>query len=115
MKKLLLFCSISFSISFSFSQEICGNGIDDDGDLLIDLNDPDCACSGFGGGSTTVTSLIPNPSFESNTCCPSSVSQLYCADNWVQASNATSDYFNLSRDEYQNTAMNSCAQNSRTQ
>src|SRR5690606_20226343 len=42
-----------------------------------------------------VTSLIPNPSFEDNSCCPSGVSQLNCADFWQQASNATSDYFNL--------------------
>ena len=79
----------------AYTQEICDNGVDDDADGLIDMNDPDCACAGFGGGSQQVTSLIPNPSFEDHTCCPNSVSDLHCAVSWVQASNATSDYFNL--------------------
>jgi gliding motility-associated-like protein len=95
MKKLLTLFLAFMAISFSYAQEICDNGIDDDADGLIDMNDPDCACNGLStGGSTSVTSLIPNPSFENNTCCPSSVSQLNCAVSWIQASNATSDYFN---------------------
>jgi gliding motility-associated-like protein len=78
-----------------YAQEICDNGIDDDLDGDIDLLDDECTCLGLGLGSTTVTSLIPNPSFEDMTCCPAFVSQLNCADFWIQASNATSDYFNL--------------------
>lgn len=95
MKKVFVLSVFLLSISAVFSQEICDNAIDDDADGLIDMNDPDCACSGVGTTGTAVTSLIPNPSFEQNSCCPSSFSQLYCADNWIQASNATSDYFNL--------------------
>jgi hypothetical protein len=39
-------------------QEICTNGVDDDNDGLIDLNDSeDCVCTAV----TNVTSLIPNP------------------------------------------------------
>ena len=53
---LLVFCTLALS------QEICDNGIDDDGDGLIDLNDPDCECNGF-GTPQTIPSLIPNPSF----------------------------------------------------
>lgn len=68
-------------------EEICDNGLDDDGDGLIDLNDPDCACS-----SVEPISLIPNPSFEERSCCPRSNSQLHCADTWIQASEATTDY-----------------------
>ena len=83
--------------SVSFSQEICDNGIDDDADGLIDLNDTaDCKCD-FKGDTTLaggVASLIPNPSFEARTCCPTTFSQLNCANNWVQASFATSDYMN---------------------
>ncbi len=94
MKKLLTLLIFTLSISVIYGQEICDNGIDDDADGLIDLNDSDCDCNGLGGVPQTVTSLIPNPSFEDNSCCPSSVSQLYCADGWVQASNPTSDYFN---------------------
>lgn len=84
---LLVFCTLALS------QEICDNGIDDDGDGLIDLNDPDCECNGF-GTPQTIPSLIPNPSFEDMNCCPSSFSQLHCADTWIQATTATSDYFN---------------------
>src|SRR5680860_184376 len=75
------------------AQEICDNGIDDNGNGLIDLNDPECDCNGF-GASQTIPSLIPNPSFEDHSCCPSSYSQLNCADTWIQATDATSDYFN---------------------
>ena len=40
------------------------------------------------------SNVIPNPSFEQMNCCPSSFSQMSCASGWIQASNATSDYFN---------------------
>lgn len=68
--------------------EICDNAIDDDGDGLIDLNDPDCDCQ------STPISHIPNPSFEKTNCCPSGNSQLDCAETWIQASEATTDYYN---------------------
>lgn len=69
--------------------EICDNGKDDDGDGLIDLNDPDCDCPIFGPES-----LIPNPSFEEKNCCPQGVSELNCAKTWIQASEPTTDYLN---------------------
>ena len=82
-----------------FSQEICDNGIDDDADGLIDLNDTtDCHCSEQ-AGLTIIPSLIPNPSFEAHSCCPTTygVGQtndgLGCADDWDQIGGATSDYF----------------------
>jgi gliding motility-associated-like protein len=79
-------------LSFYFGQpqsidEICDNAIDDDGDGLIDLNDPDCDCPIFGPKS-----LIPNPSFEEKSCCPQAVSELSCAKTWIQASEPTTDY-----------------------
>lgn len=86
------FFTILFIIStaIAFSQEICDNGIDDDGDGLIDLNDvDDCECE-----LVFIESLIPNPSFEEHSCCPNDLSQLDCADTWIQAGVATSDYFN---------------------
>jgi len=46
--------------------------------------------------TTNISSLIPNPSFETNTGCPSTTSQLYLATSWNQASSATTDYFNCS-------------------
>ena len=77
-----------------FSQEICNNGIDDDGDGKIDLNDSDCICNTSG-----ITSIIPNHSFEEHTGCPTTFStpgddQLGLAMPWIQATNATSDYHN---------------------
>lgn len=67
--------------------EICDNAIDDDEDGLTDLNDPDCDCP-----KLIPTSLIPNPSFEEMNCCPFDRSQLGCASDWIQASEATTDY-----------------------
>ncbi|MEM9525673.1 MAG: T9SS type B sorting domain-containing protein, partial [Bacteroidota bacterium] len=66
--------------------EDCANALDDDGDGLVDLNDPDCTCS-----LIEPVSLIPNPSFEELNCCPSTRSQLNCAESWVQASEPTTD------------------------
>lgn len=68
-------------------EEICDNAKDDDGDGLIDLNDPDCKCP-----EVKPISLIPNPSFENMDCCPQNRSQLECAETWIQASEATTDY-----------------------
>ncbi|KAA3631883.1 MAG: hypothetical protein DWQ02_15640, partial [Bacteroidetes bacterium] len=68
-------------------QEICDNAIDDDGDGLVDLNDDDCLCDAL-----WPSSLIPNPSFEERSCCPTENAQLYCANNWIQASSPTTDY-----------------------
>ena len=67
--------------------EICENAIDDDGDGLIDLQDPDCECPVL-----EPISRIPNPSFEERTCCPNSRSSLHCAETWIQASGPTTDY-----------------------
>lgn len=92
MRVLLLGLFSVLLPAWLYGQEICDNGIDDDADGLIDLNDPDCKCSGI---LTGVTSLIPNPSFEDTLCCPSTFSQLDCAVGWIQASTPTTDYFNL--------------------
>ena len=73
--------------SMALGGEICDNAVDDDGDGLVDLNDPECDCPVL-----EPTSLIPNPSFEDMNCCPSSRSQLACADTWIQASVPTTDY-----------------------
>ena len=83
---LILLMSLSI-----YGQEICNNAIDDDGDGLIDLNDEeDCICP-----STIPSGLIPNPSFEDMLCCPTQKEELACADSWIQASAATSDYLHL--------------------
>jgi gliding motility-associated-like protein len=93
--------SLKFLCAFAFlmiacggivsAQEICTNGIDDDNDGLIDLNDSeDCACT---SSVSNVTSLIPNPSFELYDCLPITFAELSCAETWEQATPATSDYF----------------------
>jgi hypothetical protein len=67
--------------------EICDNAIDDDGDGLIDLNDPDCSCA------DDITQLfIANPSFEELDCCPSNGAAVHCASGWVQASDRSTDF-----------------------
>lgn len=88
MKNLLialaLFCGVLLN-----AQEICNNGIDDDGDGLVDINDPDCLCN-----TTPIPSIIPNASFENYESCPTSYSQLDLCTGWTQPTNATTDYYN---------------------
>jgi len=93
-KKLLLSTLFLLSISMVSGQEDCTNGLDDDLDGLIDLNDfVDCACM-QSGSIGTVTSLIPNPSFETFGLCPSVPNQITEATGWEQMTNAGPDYFN---------------------
>ncbi|WP_439553848.1 T9SS type B sorting domain-containing protein [Flavobacterium macrobrachii] len=87
MKYKLLPFFLFFSLIL-FSQENCTNGIDDDGDGLIDLNDQECLCN-----NSSITSIIPNPSFEVKTNCPTTHTQLELATPWIQATTATSDFF----------------------
>ena len=96
MKIASIFTILAFSFLFGWIPpgppgealvEICDNAIDDDGDGLIDLNDSDCNCP-----EVEPISLIPNPSFEDQECCPSNRSQMNCATTWIQASAPTTDY-----------------------
>lgn len=86
--KLLLLLFLFFS-SLCQAQEICTNGIDDDADGKIDLNDSDCICN-----TVPIESIIPNPSFEDHSSCPSNFSELNLATPWIQATTATTDYYN---------------------
>ena len=91
--KFLLSIFFLFFISFLPSQEICNNGIDDDADGLIDLQDTlDCSTCLEAIADTSFTSLVPNPSFENRTCCPSGPAQTNCVNNWMAASYGTPDY-----------------------
>lgn len=82
----MLFCFVGSMIG----QELCANGVDDDGDGAIDLNDSDCACEGI-VTSIPGVNVVPNGSFQDFECCPESFSQLYCSDGWGSANNATPD------------------------
>ncbi|MCF8237145.1 MAG: PKD domain-containing protein [Saprospiraceae bacterium] len=84
---LMLFIGLG---NCAFAQEICTNGIDDDGDGLIDLQDPDCICNGIHPWEPS--DLIVNPSFDEKTCCPPTFSQMDCLSDWQQGTTATSDY-----------------------
>jgi len=82
-----------FISSLAISQEICNNGIDDDNNGLIDLNDTvSCSCN---SEASQVFSLIPNPSFEEYILCPYSFSQIQLLNgNWVNGTDGTADYLN---------------------
>ena len=88
-ERILIFVFLLFA-AFAQGQEICNNGIDDNGNGLIDLNDTTASCTCV----PQAPSLIPNPSFELKNCCPSTFGQMSCSQGWIQASNATSDYMN---------------------
>ena len=67
MKKLgLLWFVCLVSITLAFGQEVCNNGIDDDGDGFIDCYDGDCAnnaaCAGSFLGHNIACQAIPPPS-----------------------------------------------------
>ncbi len=68
-----------------FAQEICDNGIDDDGNGLIDLNDSvACPCNLL----PPPQNLITNGSFEQHSCCPGQPGQgqsnfIDCATGWT--------------------------------
>lgn len=63
--KLLFLLSLFLFSYCAYSQEICDNSKDDDGDGLIDLRDPDCQCHW-----KAAQNLLQNPSFESFRRCP---------------------------------------------
>lgn len=91
IKCLVILLVLNITLPAAFRQpapEICDNGLDDDHDGLIDLNDDDCHCEPL-----EQPSLIPNPSFEAQDCCPDHHSQINCATGWIQASEGTPDYY----------------------
>ena len=66
LRNLILIFGLFFSVNIGFGQEDCTNGIDDDGDGLIDCLDPDCigdpdACPAFAfPGSCLPIGYIPD-------------------------------------------------------
>tara|TARA_B110000037_G_scaffold93295_1_gene109853 strand:- start:31062 stop:32021 length:960 start_codon:yes stop_codon:yes gene_type:complete len=73
MRKIA-FIELFFYVGCIFGQEVCDNAIDDDGDGLIDLNDPHCDCEDFIGAG----GLVPNHSFEETICCE----EFDCYEEW---------------------------------
>lgn len=77
----------------SNGQEICNNGKDDDGDSLIDINDPDCQCHFIVNGN-----LLQNASFESYAHCP--VSYLYSNESDIVNAWKFGTYININEAFY---------------
>ena len=71
----------------------CADGVDNDGDGFIDLNDDGCDCGEGTDLFEIIESYIVNESFENYSSCPTSITQLHYCDDWQQATGATSDYF----------------------
>lgn len=84
---ILSFCAGFLKSNPFFLPEICDNGVDDDGDGLIDLQDADCGCE-------QRVFEIPNGSFEERDCCPNATSQDFCIVDWEKATLSTPDYLN---------------------
>ena len=74
------------------AQEICDNGIDDDANGLVDLNDlVGCPCQ----LAPDPVNVVVNGSFEDNSCCPEGYAEFACVDGWsTYYVAATPDYFN---------------------
>ena len=96
MKWILSSIIVIFFIKICPAQEICNNGIDDDGDGLIDLNDvEDCICG------IISTDVIGD--FEEYSCCPTSYTTnlndvgIECLNDGWEAANfldGGADYYN---------------------
>lgn len=76
------------AFAFTFAQENCTNGIDDDDDGFIDLNDSDCDC-------IENENLIFNGNFELYEELPVEPNQLEKARGWIFPSNAYDIHFAL--------------------
>ncbi len=91
---LLFTLLVLFTNTNCLSQEICTNGIDDDGDGLVDLHDPDCSCH-----FQVTDNLLQNGSFEFFKNCPvnySYVSEYNIANFWqygTYTNNNEADYY----------------------
>ncbi|KAF2330031.1 T9SS type B sorting domain-containing protein [Flavobacterium nitrogenifigens] len=86
MKRILLVLFLTLSAS-CYSQENCNNGIDDDGDGKIDLNDEDCTCN-------KTASILSNSSFEEKTNCPQNYDDIPTSTYWTKGTIPSPDYLN---------------------
>jgi PKD repeat protein len=91
MRKYLLFIFLIATSALS-AQEICDNGVDDDGNGLIDLQDESCECSGL-FTEIPAENLFSNPGFEDFNCCPTNFAQIYCDESWQSLSTTSPDLY----------------------
>ncbi|MCH7535618.1 MAG: SprB repeat-containing protein, partial [Bacteroidetes bacterium] len=87
-----IFLPLAFVSSMAMGQEICDNGVDDDGDGDVDLNDIDCVC----GGEVCGGELLSNPSFEDYNICPLKTANVNddLVGYWNGIDKITPDYYN---------------------
>ena len=64
------------------------------GSAKLEVSDNNSCVGTATNNGGCVTNLLPNPSFEDYSCCPSGNSQMSCVDDWYQYTSGTSDYFN---------------------
>ena len=83
---------LTLTLQVIAEQENCENGVDDDGDGLIDAFDSDCLCLLSG----VQRNLIPNGNFEEKVGCCRSIKEDEegCMDNWVNLSGEAMIYHN---------------------
>lgn len=99
----LLITIVLFVISPALhAQEICDNGRDDDGDMLTDINDPDCQCYW-----QATKNILLNPSFETYKHClaiPDFVENVDMINDWKFGTTDLSGYpifyYNIDCPEY---------------
>ena len=92
MISLLVSVTYDLSAAVPMMDEICDNGIDDDNDGLIDLNDNDCVCN---DKIFDYVDLIPNPGFALvDGCCvlELNIGISPCLENWVAISDTPDIY-----------------------
>jgi len=105
--EFICFSFIVISFTAGFAQEICNNGIDDDWDGLIDLQDDECQC-GLGLAPNTLPNVIPNSNFDTSSCCSNSISlsnAMNCVDDW-QLGQIGNLFFPFSTMAYTNSCNN---------
>ncbi|MDO5654912.1 MAG: T9SS type B sorting domain-containing protein [Flavobacteriaceae bacterium] len=108
MKKLKihLYFGLFFCVNILFGQEICNNGIDDDQDGFVDLNDTDCDC-------IQEINIIPNGDFEEFKLIPGTTQYDYPNqsgqaskfESWLNAVNSW-DIQNANADAYHSNYFN---------
>ncbi len=86
--KVLLLSVLLITTAKTMAQEICNNGIDDDGDGLADLFDPDCQCRYSVPGN-----MLQNGSFELYDHCPTTY--LYSTDHSIATGWEFGTYTNI--------------------
>ena len=77
IRQYFIILFIFFAYLIVQAQENCTNGIDDDGDSFIDLNDEDCVC-------VELENLVPNGDFEEYDMLPVGPNRIHASNSWLR-------------------------------